>query len=88
MEILNYRKQEHASISALFDLFFPKMGMTFHNLKLIKTKKGTWFVATPSYMQKDDAGENKFFPYISFNDEKGKDFQKAVLDLLEPFVSS
>lgn len=86
MRIENYREQNPASnIIAFFDIYFDKMGMTLHNLKIIRSKKGNTFIAYPSYGVEDEMGQKKFFPYFSFSEERKRDFEAKVYELLSPF---
>lgn len=87
MEILNYNEQVPGGhIIAIFDIYWgPQFGMTFKKWKLMNGKKGE-FVAGPSYSVEGDLlGKKDWFPYIEFSREKGPDFQKKVMHLLEPF---
>jgi hypothetical protein len=88
MEILNYEECSGGSTLATFSIYWgPQFGMTFHKWKLIQTKSGSLFVAAPSFSKDTDLmGKKEWFPFIEFSKEKGTDFQKKVLELLQPFL--
>lgn len=86
MEIVNYKPTmlDNSATLATFSLHFPKMGMTYHNFKLIKTKKGTRFVAPPSFRDGEDStGKPIYKPLVTFSEEKKQSFQEAVMLMLD-----
>ena len=86
MEILNYCEQPPTgNIVAIFSVDLPAAGMTFHKIKLIKSKTGKKFLSFPSWMQEDDMGKKTFFPYIEMTDERKMDFEKKVMAELENY---
>jgi hypothetical protein len=62
--------------------------MTFHNFKLIRTKKGSQFIAGPSYCEEDEMGKKAYKPYIEFTKQKSEEFTKAVMEELKPFLGT
>lgn len=79
MNIENYREQSPVGpVLAIFDVYVPTMGLTFKNLKLVKSKKGTTFINYPSYSEEDEMGQKKWFPYVSFSPERKKEFETKL----------
>ena len=86
MKILNFQDViGNPSVVCEFDVYLDA-GITFHRCKLICTKKGAKYVSLPNYCIKSDDGTKKFYPYISFSENKGKEFQTKVMQELEPFL--
>lgn len=87
MEVINFREQpKGGSIAAIFDVVLPKMGITFANFKLIRTKTGNLFPVGPSYSEDDGSGKKNYFPYIRFTKEKGNEFNEILMKELEPLI--
>ena len=87
MEILNYREQPPSgSVVAIFDLTVPALGMIFRNWKLLRSKNGHLFPASPSFSYEDEQGQKKWSPLIEVNEKRKADFNKAVLEALQPFL--
>lgn len=87
MEVINYREQPRgSSIVAIFDVVLPKMGVTFANFKLIRSKKGAFFPVGPSYSEDAGLGKRNYHPYIRFTEERGVEFNKTLMGLLEPMI--
>jgi hypothetical protein len=88
MKIENYREANPADkYVAIFDIYLGEQwGLTFHNWKLLKNKKGGYFIAGPSFSVSDDMGGKKWFPFIEFTPEKKQSFDSKVLELLKPFM--
>ncbi len=88
MQIINFKDLGPSSPTvATFDIYFHAWEMTFHKVKLVKTKKGRMFVALPTWCELLEDGTKKFHPYILFSEKKTDGFQKSVLDLLSEFIS-
>jgi hypothetical protein len=85
MEILNYRDETNGNTLGSFDIFIPAIGLTLHRFKVIARRKGGWFFTAPSFCQEIE-GEKKFFPYMTFNQQRNEDFTKLVTELLQPYV--
>lgn len=84
MDIINYKDVPgNASIVAEFDLYMPTSNMTFHKLKVVRSKKGGIFIGLPTWGEKLEDGTKKYHPYISFSKAKNESFQKAVIDKLK-----
>lgn len=90
MEILNYDEQPPGGSSiAVFSVRLPQAGMTFHKIKLIRSKKGNLFLSLPSYGESDPNdpfGKKTYHPYVEMTLDRKTDFQKKVLEALEPFL--
>lgn len=87
MEILNYReKSASGNIVAIFDLTIPALGMTFRNWKVLRTKNGGMFPVSPSYSYEGENGEKKWGSLIEVNEKRKADFNKAVMDAIQPFL--
>ncbi len=90
MQVLNYEdvlRNTSSSVIGTFDIFFPGWGMTFKKWKLIRTKKGSLFACGPAFSTEKPDGMKQYQPYIQFSNEKAKDFQHKILELLAPFCS-
>ena len=86
MEILNYDEQSPGgNIVAVFSVRLPPAGITFHKIKVIRAKNGKMFVAMPSFMV-EEMGQKKFFPYVEMTKERKEDFEKKVLEAIQPFL--
>ncbi len=87
MQILNYCEQPPTgNIVAIFSVDLPAAGMTFHKLKLIKSKTGKMFISFPSWMEQDDMEKKSFFPYVEMTNERKIEFEKKVMEALEGFL--
>lgn len=87
MQILNYQDVSgNPAIAGIFEIYFPTWQMTWVGVKLLRSKKGGYFIGLPTKSEKRDDGKYNFLPYIKFSDAKNKDFQKEVLHLLAPFL--
>jgi hypothetical protein len=87
MEILNYCEQpSNGSIAAIFSLTIPALGMTFHKVKLIRTKKGGLMIAFPSYSEEQADGTKKWLSLIELSDARKTEFNKKVMEALNPFL--
>ena len=85
MEIENYQETLPGTpIIAVFDLRLGN-GMTIHQCRVIRSKKGKLFPVLPSVMV---MGEKKFIPVISLSMDKEAEFKKALNDAIEPFITN
>ena len=83
MKITNFKKINHEKVKASFDIEFA-IGTIF-NFSFICLPNGKKFVAMPSTPYKKD-NETKYKVYYYPPKGKEEDFQKKVLNLLEPFI--
>lgn len=87
IEIHNYDEQPASgNVVAIFSCYVPSAKLTFHKMKLIKSKKGHTFLSWPSYKFTDAGGNDKYFPYVEMNKEIKEQFEKDVMKALEPFL--
>lgn len=87
MEILNYREQSPTgNVVAIFDLTIPALGMTFRNWKLLRSKNGHLFPVSPSFSYEDEQGQKKWASLIEVSEKRKSDFNKAVLEALQPYL--
>lgn len=88
IKIENYREcPEGEKHLAFFDLYLPKITLTFRNLKLVKAKNGNHFISYPSFVESEDAlGKKIFAKYFEFSSEKQKEFEEQIFQELAPFV--
>jgi len=87
MQIENYDEQHKGgSIVAVFDLTIPALGFTCRRWKLIRNKKGGLFVTSPSFSVDDGSGEKTWQKYVEVSESRSREFQKAVLEALKPFL--
>jgi len=82
MKIINFKKQNHETFKAKFDIQFS-IGTVF-GFKLVCTK-GKTFISFPSTEYQLN-GEKKYKMHYYPPEEKTHDFQKKVLELLRPFI--
>jgi hypothetical protein len=61
--------------------------MTFKRWKVCRSKKGGYYLASPSYSSEGDNGKKHWHPYIEFSGDKKREFDRKVLDLLKPLVN-
>lgn len=89
MEILNYDEQPPTgNVVAIFSVRLPAAAMTFHKIKLIRSKKGNLFISLPSYAvdSMSEFGKKEYHPYVEMDEERKKEFQNKVLEAIKPFV--
>lgn len=85
MEILNYDEQRPGgSTVAIFSVSLSHL--TIHRVRLIKTKKGHMMLGLPSYAVDQPDGSKKWHQYLEWSTEKGIEFEKKVMQALEPFL--
>lgn len=89
MKIDNYREGLlGGNIVCEFDIELDDYwGTVYHNWKVIKSGKGTRFVASPSYGITTETGMKKYFPYIEMKAEKKREFDKKIMELLAEYVT-
>jgi len=85
MEIHNWQTGE-GSILGTFTVYVPALGLSLHKLKAIRSKKGSVFIAFPSYSEEIGPGEKKWSPYISFSEQRSQEFQKKCLELIQDYI--
>ena len=90
MEILNFEKAEPGKYElATFDLDFgEKWGFGICRLKLCRSKQGHFYFQASSYKKSETGSKDDWKGYFYTYGEKGKDFSKTVMDLLEPHIES
>lgn len=88
MEILNYFEQSALGpVVAIFSVTIPAMGMTFHQIKLIRTKKGGLMVAMPQYSKPQEDGTKTWHTYVELSETRRQEFNKKVMEAIKPFLS-
>ena len=86
MKILNYRRQPQGSFNlALFDVYIPALDVTWHNFRLVQSKKGHKFVQSAAFGVDGPDGKKIWKPIISFGEHRGKEFNQQCLKLLQEF---
>ncbi len=85
MEIKNLRILEKGQLKAKFDLYFPKMGVTWREFALMEGNKGR-FIAPPSRQFSDQEGKKRYFSFLFFDEGKRESFQSKVMELLVPLI--
>lgn len=89
MEIQNYDEQPPTGpVVAIFDFTIPALGFTCRRWKLMRSKKGGLFIVSPSFSKEGSNGEKVWHKYVEVSEKRSKDFQRAVLDALKPFVKA
>lgn len=87
MQIENYEEQRKGgSVVAVFDLTIPALGFTCRRWKLMRNKKGGLFVTSPSFSTEDASGQKIWHKYVEVAENRSREFQKAVLEALKPFL--
>lgn len=88
MEISNWRTGEAGkSIIGEFTLRIPALGMTIHEMKAFRSKKGHLYVKFPSKGKKDAMGETIWKDIVEIDQSRSAEFQKKCLEAIEPFVT-
>lgn len=82
MKIVNFKKVDHQTIKANFDIEFS-IG-TVKSFKLVNSN-GKTFISMPS-VPVDINGEKKYKRYYVPPEGKEEDFQRKVLTLLDPYI--
>lgn len=89
MEIIKYEKQLGTGpVAAIFDFVIPALGFTCRKWKLMRNKKGGLFVSAPSFALESPNGDKTWIKYVEVSENRSKDFQRALLDALKPFMGS
>ena len=89
MKIINFEEQPANSFSlAIFDIYFEKMGMYLRRFKLCKSKAGGLYIQPPAYSKENGFGKRIWSHYVDFEGDRGKDFSKTVMEVLQPFINS
>lgn len=87
MEIQNYDEQPATGpVVAIFDFTIPALGFTCRRWKLMRSKKGGLFITSPSFSKEGSNGEKVWSKYVEVSENRSRDFQRAVLDALKPYV--
>ncbi len=87
MQILNYQEQPPTgSVAAIFSLYIEGFGMTFHKMKLIRTKKGALMVVFPSFSNPKDDGTKTWHSLVELSENRKTEFNKKVMEALNPFL--
>jgi hypothetical protein len=91
IEIHNLRQEceLNPTTVAIFEVYLPKSQLTMRNVKLNKSKKGTHYIAWPSYVASTcEATQKKnFLPYVSFSHDRQKELEEKILDVLESMIA-
>ena len=83
MKIENYRVQEPSSNEiARFDVDLDKAGIILHEFRVVKKKEGGWFISPPNFST-EKAGVKVWMPYITFTEERRKQFFDMLRDLVD-----
>lgn len=89
IEIQNWRDQPTAdgkNVLALFDVYLPKISLTLREFKIIKSKKGGFFVKGPSFRIQTREDATAWLPYFAFNGEREKQFYEEIYQLIKDNV--
>ena len=85
MEIQNFKTNKNDNVVASFDLYIANWGLYLRSLRLIRKKDGGEFISFPA-RKYEDGEETKYYKYYYFESSKNEAFQKAVKELLTPFL--
>ena len=87
MEISNYKEfPPGGAILAQFSAV--GQGVTYHRLKVMRSKKGHLFIAFPSYKESKDDPQAPWVPYVEMSRDRKEEFEKKCLLALEPYIKS
>lgn len=88
MQIKNFKKAlNHENYVAEFSIEIPQWNMTFHKFKVRSSKQGHMFISGPSFSEEVVGGEKKWCNFVEFSKEKKFDFDKKVMELIEPLLA-
>ncbi|NBV41006.1 hypothetical protein EBR77_04130 [bacterium] len=87
MQILNFEELLNNPYTfAVFDLYHPGSHRTDYNVEVCKSKAGNFYVKFPDIRNKRQAAAKPYIRACGYSQEKEKDFNKAILELLKPFL--
>lgn len=86
MEIRDFKKKDHKTIKASFNVFIPEWNLFLNKLTLVKTEKCK-FISMPSESYEKD-GKKKYFPYFSFGKESNESFKNKIMELVMPLLEA
>jgi DNA-binding cell septation regulator SpoVG len=81
MEIKDVKQINKGGLKLSFSAYFPQVGLTIRECKLLSGKSGDW-VSFPSREYQDPEGKKKYFNYFVIDDKLKEAFQKKCLELL------
>jgi|ERR1044071_9763770 DNA-binding cell septation regulator SpoVG len=85
MEVKNVKTAVKPPCLCSFDVTFIKMGMTIRDLRLMETHGKKW-LAFPSRSYQDGE-KTKYFAYVGFEKGRKEDFEKKIIELLQPHLN-
>jgi hypothetical protein len=84
MEIRNFKKRDHKTIKASFNVFIPEWNLYLNKFLLVEAGNGK-FISMPSESYEKD-GEKKYFPYFCFGKESNEAFKNKIMELIKPLL--
>lgn len=60
--------------------------VTFHRLKLMRSKKGHLYISYPCFKENKDDPASKWIPFVEMSLERKKEFEKKLREALEPYL--
>lgn len=89
MKIENYREANPSEKHiAEFSVYLDGLGMTIHKFKVLRNKKGGWYLGYPNYSvpNPDDPMKRSWHPYFDLLPERKKEFEGKVMEMLKEYV--
>ena len=85
MEIKDIKQVNKGSLKLVFSISFPQIHSVIRDFKLMSGKNGDW-ISAPSREYQDPDGKKKYFAFFVVDEPFKEQFQKACLDLLQPYI--
>lgn len=86
MQIANYKEMNPNSGSVIAEFSAVGEKVTYHRLKLMRSKKGHLYIAYPSFKENRDDPASPWIQFVEMHIETKKDFEKKLREALEPYL--
>ena len=88
MEIKNFRENNpNSKYLAIFDVYFPQLGLSIREFKIMAKKTGGWFISPPSFSQEKSDGSKEWIPFFTFNEARKKDFYDKLHEMVKEIMN-
>lgn len=83
MEIKDIKQINRGPIKLSFSLYFPKMGMTLRDFKLMESNTKLW-ICSPSREYQDNDGKKKYYSYVFIDKDRQDKFNQVLIEMVRP----